>query len=70
MTSPIRLQLQQWLVIADTIPISNTIPLNHRQVVGKAIALPYIGRHCLPIDKHQFMGQRWRVFAAATGVFA
>jgi hypothetical protein len=54
MTSPIRLQLQQWLVIADTIPFSNTIPLNHRQVVGKAIALPYIGRHCLPYDKHQF----------------
>jgi hypothetical protein len=41
MTSPIRLRLQKQLVIAETIPISNTLPRNHRQVVGKAIALPY-----------------------------
>jgi hypothetical protein len=42
------------LVIAESIPICNTLPLKNRQVVGKAIALPYIGRHCLPNDKSQF----------------
>jgi thiamine pyrophosphokinase len=44
------------LVIAESIPICNTLPLKNRQVVGKAIALPYIGRHCLPNDKSQFVG--------------
>ena len=43
------------LVIAESIPICNTLPLKNRQVVGKAIALPYIGRHCLPNDKSQFI---------------
>jgi hypothetical protein len=42
------------LVIAESIPICNTLPLKNRQVVGKAIALPYLGRHCLPNDKSQF----------------
>jgi hypothetical protein len=39
--------------IAESIPICNTLPLKNRQVVGKAIALPYIGHHCLPNDKSQ-----------------